>query len=177
MSEKTLKTIIALRRDTEANYAKYPYIPKKGEVAFVDTANKGLRAKVGDGTTTFANLPYQDEELREEIEHIVDRGYFLNGKFFTDSTYTVEMVKSVNRLYIDNNSKVIYTYDSGVFTSVNDTLPTASENQAGIAKLYKTKGTAEDGSMTQKAISENLNTKFEVSVDEDSESAVFTITL
>ena len=56
---KTIKTQIGLRRDTEANYelVKDSLKPIKGEVCLIDTSN-GLKIKVGDGDTTFANLPY-----------------------------------------------------------------------------------------------------------------------
>ena len=56
---KTIKTQIGLRRDTEANYelVKDTLIPVKGEVCMVDT-NKGLKFKVGDGTSTFAQLDF-----------------------------------------------------------------------------------------------------------------------
>lgn len=59
MATKTVKTQIGLRRDTEANYelVKDTLIPVKGEVCMVDT-NKGLKFKVGDGTSTFAQLDF-----------------------------------------------------------------------------------------------------------------------
>lgn len=59
MATKTIKTQIGLRRDTAANYelVKDTLIPVKGEVCMVDT-DKGLKFKIGDGTSTFAQLDF-----------------------------------------------------------------------------------------------------------------------
>ena len=103
----TLLTKIKLRRDSASNYLA-SFVPLDGEVCLVDVANKGLKAKVGDGVTTWANLPYTDEQLLAAIDQVVLNGYFLNAKFYTDSTYLTELEKSVNKIYIDKNSDVIY---------------------------------------------------------------------
>ena len=99
MSQKTIKTIIALRKDTEANWniIKDSFKPLNGEVCFVETVSKGLRAKVGDGTSYFSALPFTDEYILSEIDNVVISGYYLNNKFYTDSTYTVEVEKSINK--------------------------------------------------------------------------------
>jgi len=56
-------SINTLRRDNDYNYKKIEntFIPANGEVCFVDVAGYGLRTKVGDGSSTFAQLPYLDE--------------------------------------------------------------------------------------------------------------------
>lgn len=175
MTNTIFNGIIRLRKDTEANFNQFAstLILADGEVALVETA-KGIRIKVGDGSTTFANLEYIDaQEINNSIEH----GYFLNGKFYTDSTYTVELIASVSKVYIDKNSDIVYTYNGSKYVSINDTLPNATSEVAGIMKLYSNKGNEINGTMTQKAITENLNTKFEVEVDEESETAIFSITL
>ena len=60
--EKVLNTIIQLRRDNYNNYNKIAntFIPRKGEVLLVDTARDGLRAKVGDGVSTYNQLDFSD---------------------------------------------------------------------------------------------------------------------
>jgi hypothetical protein len=40
----------------------------------VDTAKDGLRAKVGNGYNTYAQLPFTDADLRNTVLH----GYFFN---------------------------------------------------------------------------------------------------
>lgn len=59
MAERTIKTRIGLRRDTEENYNKVATTlkPLKGEICLVDTS-EGLKLKVGNGVDFFANLPY-----------------------------------------------------------------------------------------------------------------------
>ena len=114
--------------------------------------------------------------IKEHDDEIVVRGYYLNNKFYTDSTYTVPLEENTQRIYIDNNNDVIYQYNGEEYVSTNDVLPKAGDDLEGIMKLYEEKGRNIDGTMTQKAITENLNTKFEVSVDTEDELVVFSIT-
>ena len=71
---KHINAIIQLRRDNDYNFeaVKNTFIPANGEVVLVDTAKDGLRAKVGDGYSTFAQLQYTDTDLRSTVLH----GYF-----------------------------------------------------------------------------------------------------
>ncbi len=64
-----IKATIQLRRDNDYNFEviKDKFIPANGEVVLVDTARDGLRAKVGDGYTTFANLEYTDADIRNAV--------------------------------------------------------------------------------------------------------------
>lgn len=265
MGTKTLTTQIKLRRDNDYNYEakKNSFIPLKGEVCLVDTAGRGLRAKIGDGVSTWKQLKYSDDGLQNYIVRL--------GKIYTDSSdneisiafrdsqYTLtktpvdtEKIKRVfcgqppvgepikwdnvenwlapvgkdvvpaqledfmylstdgttktrhlnselcildfedflligvegheffkitpsyseNSIYIDSSQ--IFTYDGTIFVSANDTLPTANASTPGIMKLYDDKGQNTDGTMTQKAITDNLNTKVSVEVDgSDSELLIF----
>ena len=167
MAEKVLNTRISLHRDSEANWQKIQnsFTPLLGEICFIDTS-RGLRAKVGDGVNYLANLPYSDEQLISDIESIVIPAYFLNDKMWKDSTYTEEVTKAVNKIYIDKNSNIIYHWDGSNWISVNDTLPTASDLVAGISKLYNIHGQNIDGSMTQKAITDGID-EIEFAVDEN----------
>ena len=54
-------------------------------------------------------------------------------------------------------------------------LPTASSIEAGAVKLYATTGYNTDGTMTQKAITDELDLRFKTNVDEDNELLVFTL--
>lgn len=155
---RQIDAIISLRRDSETNFDKIKdtFIPANGEVVLVDTIDNGLRAKIGDGISTFAILPYTDEKILNDINTVVIRGYYLNNTFFTDSTYTVELSRELNKIYIDNNSKVVYFYDGVQYIPINDTLPTASDVIAGISKLYQDGGNNIDGSMSQKAVTDGV---------------------
>ena len=64
-TEKTLKTRVVLKHDTEANWetagnATNPFIPKKGEVIIYDpdSAHTYSRQKVGDGIKNINELPF-----------------------------------------------------------------------------------------------------------------------
>lgn len=64
-TEKTLKTRVVLKHDTEANWitagnAANPFIPKKGEVIIYDPdgTHTYSRQKIGDGVKTVVALPF-----------------------------------------------------------------------------------------------------------------------
>ena len=64
-TEKTLKTRVVLKHDTEANWktagnAANPFIPKKGEVIIYDPdgTHTYSRQKVGDGIKNINTLPF-----------------------------------------------------------------------------------------------------------------------
>lgn len=163
--EKTLKTIIQLRRDNDYNYEKVKDIVlRNGEIWLVDTSRDGLRAKVGDGVHTYAQLDFEDT-------HYVRRGYYNQDGdklFYYENTYENVMEASTESIYIDASRSRIYYYNGG-YVSIDDTLPTASAEVAGILKLYNETGNNTDGAMTQKATTEELKKKVEASVDADNE--------
>ena len=143
---------ISLRRDTEAKYLSVAdrFIPKKGEVCLVDTEFYGLRVKVGNGVDNFKTLSYQDNN-----SNVVLNGYFLNNKFYTDSTYTKELEQGINHLYIDKNSNSsIFVWTGTEFRNV---APEATDTIAGIMKLYQEAGNNSDGTISQKIITEGVN--------------------
>lgn len=154
---RILNAIIQLRRDSESNFDKIKdtFIPANGEVVLIDTNLNGLRAKVGDGINKLVDLPFTDEKILNNID-VINRGYYLNDNFFTDSTYTTSLPRELNKIYIDNSTKVIYYYDGVQYISINDTLPAASDVVAGVSKLYQTGGQHEDGSMSQKAVTNGV---------------------
>ena len=62
-TEKTLKTRVVLKHDTEANWNKATtFIPKKGEVIIYDPDNTHTysRQKIGDGEKTVVSLPFSE---------------------------------------------------------------------------------------------------------------------
>jgi hypothetical protein len=67
--KKTIDATIRLRRDNDYNYEaiKDIFIPSNGEVILVDTASDGLRAKVGNGVNTYAELPFTDADIRNTV--------------------------------------------------------------------------------------------------------------
>ena len=150
---------ISLRRDLVYNSQRVgdKFIPKKGEVCLVETLDAGLRALVGDGVKTYNQLDY--------VDYIFYRGHFEQGNFWKDENLTEELEKNTNKIYIaTNNNNSLYIYN-GVNYEVIGQLPYANSKEAGIVKLYEETGYNIDGTMTQKAITEELEKKVEVSVD------------
>ena len=159
---------ISLRRDTEAKYLSVAdrFIPKKGEVCLVDTEFYGLRVKVGNGVDNFKTLSYQDNK-----NNVILNGYFLNNKFYTDSTYTKELEQGINHLYIDKNSNgSIFVWTGTEFRNV---APEATDTVAGLVKLYNTKGQNIDGSVTQQLFTSEIDQKIEMEVDLGEETIIF----
>ena len=67
---KNINARIALKRDTSANWESSNPVILNGELILVDTAAGELRAKVGDGTKTYTQLPFTDEVLRSLITDV-----------------------------------------------------------------------------------------------------------
>lgn len=161
---KTINTIIQLRRDNEFNYPT-TYVPRNGEVLLIDTPTKGLQVKVGNGTSTFTQLDYYASD-------IIVRGYYFEDKFYSDNNHENLITGSNLKIYVDISTSKLYIYNEEQYTIIN-TVPYASSTNAGILKLYDTTGSNTDGTMTQKAITDQLNTKISVTVEEENELAIF----
>lgn len=67
MANKELKARVKNKRDTAANWESKNPVILNGEVILVDTNAGELRAKIGDGTKTYKQLPFYDEVLRNLI--------------------------------------------------------------------------------------------------------------
>ena len=166
-----LNATIQLRRDNDYNYEKVKdfFVPANGEVVLVDTANNGLRAKVGDGFSTFAQLEYTDEDIRNAVLH----GYFYNGSFYKDINHTQLMYNMSNKIYIDNGTRKIYYFDGTQYNLIQETFSTATSNIPGLVKLYSSTGYNTDGTMTQKAITDELDLRYKAEIDSNNELLVF----
>jgi hypothetical protein len=167
-----VNAILRLRRDNDYNYAKIKdtFIPANGEICLVDTARYGLRAVCGDGVSTFGQLEYIGESFQQ--------GYwdYITEKFYKDKNLTQEIVdKRENVLYLDIDSSQLYSYTGSEFKLIELNLPTASETVLGVLKLYDSVGDNIDGTMTQRAITEELDTKVELSLKEDEELVIFSL--
>lgn len=174
MATNTIKlsAIFRLRRDNDYNYQKIAetFIPQRGEVCLVDTSLNGLRAKIGDGISNFKTLPFADDDI---ALNIIIRGYYFNDKFYSDVELTNEISASVNKIYIDVAKSAVYIFDGEQFLLVSQTVAAASSTTAGILKLYDTTGDNIDGTMTQKAITKELNEKVEVDINAEEELLMF----
>ena len=166
-----LNATIQLRRDNDYNYEKVKdfFVPANGEVVLVDTAKNGLRAKVGDGYSTFAQLQYTDEDLRNAVIH----GYLYNNNFYKDNAHTILIQGMLNKIYIDDGARKLYYFDGIDFIPVQESFATATANVPGIVKLYPSTGYNIDGTMTQKAITDEFDLRYKAEIDSDNELLVF----
>lgn len=168
--EDEINTRVRLWKDTDENFEsiKDSLIPLDGEIIIVVTENDEYRYKIGDGKTTYENLPFADQYIRDQISGIVVQGYYHESQFYTTTSYDIKIVPYDYKLYIDRPSNSIYYYsevDESYHSLVD--VPVASETTAGVMKLYKTTGNNEDGTMTQQSITSEIAKKFVVSAGKD----------
>ena len=168
---KTINAIIQLRRDNEFNFEKIKdtFIPMNGEVVLVDVAQQGLRAKVGNGYSTYAQLPFLGEDMRNAVLW----GYLIDGDFYKTQNKDGLMSRMINKIYIDENRRKIYFYDGTEYKNIQTTLTTASSIEPGLVKLYATTGQNTDGTMTQKAITDELDLRYKATIDSNDELLIF----
>lgn len=164
---------VIIRRDNEYNYKKRIEPIANNEICIVDVPGQGLRIKIGDGKSLFTDLPYLDETVLKNIDNLVVKGYFYQDAFYSDSLHTELLIAAVGRIYIDIFSSRLYTYNGLNYEPQKVSLPNATAEVAGIVKLYDTIGQNIDGTMTQRAITDELDDKFEMLVDRDDETLIF----
>ena len=157
----------APQRDNDYNYDKVAdtYIPASGKICLVDTARDGLRVKVGDGVTVWKDLDYADE--------FIVKGYYHEGAFYKDEKYTIPISGASHKIYIDLAERVTYFYDGENFLTSGGTSKPASESEAGVVKLYQGLGNSVDGTMSQKAITDELDDKIEIQLNHEEETLIF----
>ena len=168
---KTINAVIQLRRDNDYNFeaVKNTFIPTNGEVVLVDTAKDGLRAKVGNGVSTYAQLPFTDEDIRNAVLH----GYLIDGNFYKTINKDGLIKPMINKIFIDISTRKIYFYDGSEYKNIQSTFTTASSIEPGLVKLYATTGQNTDGTMTQKAITDELDLRYKANIDSENELLVF----
>lgn len=161
-----INAILRLRRDNDYNYEKIKdtFIPANGEICLVDTSKYGLQVVCGDGVTTFGQLKYLD---------VIVQGYYSNGKFYSDSALTKEIVGLESKLYFNILDKTFFYFYNGSFIAVSSQPARANDSTYGVLKLYSILGQNTDGTMTQKAITDELNEKIEISLNIDEELLIF----
>ena len=79
----------------------------------------------------------------------------------------------INKIYIDDSARKLYYFDGENYVTISDNLVTATAEIPGIVKLYGTTGQNIDGTMTQKAITDELDLRYKASIDSNDELLVF----
>lgn len=73
MATKQFNSRIQWKKDTSSNWTKNNPVLLNGEIAIVVTNTGETRFKVGDGTSSFTALPFQDEAVRALITAADDK--------------------------------------------------------------------------------------------------------
>ena len=83
MASNQLNARVLWKRDTSANWTSHNPVLLNGEIIIVDTDIGETRFKIGDGTKTYTQLPFEDEAIRSLIlnKSIPDYTSEDNGKF------------------------------------------------------------------------------------------------
>lgn len=128
LNESTLNVRIKNKRDTAANWGARNPVILDGEIIIVETSDGYTRMKVGDGTSTYGELPFTDENLTAEILEIktsssekvsgpissTNKNVAVfsgtSGKLIQDSGYTIESNVPPNAIFTDTT----YTAGNGL---------------------------------------------------------------
>lgn len=92
---KEIISRIKHKYDSEANWIANNPILLKGESAVVDIGDNNVRFKIGNGVDAFVDLPYTDENLKNEINKITYKILVV-----TQSEYDALDTKDSNTLYV-----------------------------------------------------------------------------
>lgn len=149
MVEEIVQHTYQLKRGTAQRFATLNPVLRQGEPGFEYDKN---RLKIGDGFTPWNALPYiqgvsgvVSVETRDEFPP-------------TGNENLIYKASAEKKLYqwnpISQEYEVLTTASGGGTTGE---VPEASETEAGITKVYTDTGFNSDGTMTQKAITKELN--------------------
>lgn len=145
--------------------------PARGEPVWEIDTN---RLKIGDGINNYIDLDYLTGQSDESP--LVITGYYYNNGFWEEPEHLNLLPRYVTKVYYDIPTGQIYYYAADGFyhrlvqaVQVDSSLP-------GLVKLYSTVGPNIDGTMTQKAITDELDKKVELSLEEAGEECVIFIT-
>ena len=135
--------------------------PTAGEPIWELDTNK---LKIGDGLHDYVDLPYLAGG--SDATELFLTGYYDSelDVFWKEVGKLTPLSRSASRIYVDIPTNLIYRLVDNKYVLV---VKLANNLTAGIAKLYMGTGQNTDGSMTQKAITDSLNSI--TSIDESNE--------
>lgn len=156
MAEVIINTVFRFKRGTAEAWARHNPVLDTGEPGFEIDTN---RLKVGNGKKAWLDLPY------------------INSTEYSLSPDEDSLV--IN----EDNKLMLYGYNNASINSIPmknaegkiewKILETGNEDTAGLTKLYTSMGVNEDGTMTQKSITDELNEKIEIELNHDEELLIF----
>jgi len=87
--------------------------------------------------------------------------------------HTIPMARMMNKIYIDDSARKVYYFDGTNYICIQDHFVNATSDIPGIVKLYNETGYNIDGTMTQKAITDELDLRYKAEIDSNNELLVF----
>ena len=132
MATNTLNTRIVICNDTTANWGSSEKVLLKGEVGIEFTTDGAPKIKIGDGTNTFAALPYAamtPAEVSTAIKSAVDAAKHSHANKSTLDAIEVALTNALKR-----------NYDAAYTHSTQAHAP--SNAQANVIETVKVNGTA-----------------------------------
>lgn len=124
---------IKLKRDTAVNWTVNNPVLLNGEIILIDTDSGELRAKVGDGTKTYTQLPFTDEILRNLITNKQNKLTGTQGQVvgFDEDGNAIAQDKPVLYVNITTTDEINYTSDK----TVAEIVEAIEQGYSVIAKL------------------------------------------
>lgn len=107
-------TRIRLKRDTSANWTNSNPVILDGEIIIVDTASGSVRRKIGDGTKTYSQLPFDDENIYNALAGKCDASVFINTTLAAGSWSNGQQTLTVAGLGAEQNGVI------GISQSISD---------------------------------------------------------
>ena len=133
----------------------------------------GLPVSATDPTLTIDGSPADAKvtgdrinSIQSQVDQVVE-----SMSINYDETIIGLSVNGTTVTYIKGDGSV-HTFET---QDTNTTYSLGTDEKTGLTKLYATMGSAEDGTMTQKAIQTELNKKVGVTIDGANNMLIFTI--
>lgn len=149
MPNKTFNARVQMKRDTSANWTSNNPVLLYGEIIIVDTDAGEVRFKVGNGTSTYTQLPYTDEAIISRMLSLsggtMTGNINMNGNVVTGLGAPVNATDAVRQQDLEVLSDEI----DGIIAGTSPiTLPIASDVRVGGVKIGDNVDVAEDGTIS-----------------------------
>lgn len=132
-----------------------------------------------DSLAEKSELPTKTSDLINDSDFATEN--FVQGYAQPIGDYALQTSydESIIGLSVDGQVVTYIKGDGSVHTIItqdtNTTYSLGTDEKTGLTKLYATTGSAEDGTMTQKAIKTELDKKVGVSIDDTKDMLIFTL--
>ena len=95
---KVIHTRIKQKKDTDASFSQHNPVLLDGEIVIVDTGSSGIKIKIGNGVSSYNDLPFFGTIYAEKPEYSVDEIVGLNSVLEEDNNTISQMGQVINNL-------------------------------------------------------------------------------